>query len=107
MLALMTAGWGRGNRVMSGPELLDLAAVQPWWLYEASEAALAGVRADPVTHPAAGWVAAAEEVGTVDRPLWLEALFLAEAWRAGRQHFEHAFEMKAGPLREVLAQAGP
>lgn len=108
MLALMTAGWGRGTRVMGGPELLDTAAVQLRRLYEVPEVALAAVRGDAGGHPAAArMVAAAEEVGAADRPLWLEALFLAEAWRAGTQHFEHAFEMKAGPLRDILAQTGP
>lgn len=107
MLALMTAGWGRGTRTLSGPAVLDAAVAQLRQLYEEPEAALAAVYADAASHPvAARMVAAAEEVEAADRPLWLEVLFLAEGWRVGVQHFEHAFEMKGGPLHDLLVEAG-
>lgn len=107
MLALMTAGWDRGNQVMEGRAVLDAASVQLRRLYSEPEAALAAVRADAADHPAAARLAAAAaEVDEADRPLWLEALFLVDAWRAGEQWFDHAFEVKAGPLRDVLPRAG-
>ncbi|MBV8913114.1 MAG: hypothetical protein JOZ05_08775 [Acetobacteraceae bacterium] len=107
LFALMSGGWGQGPRLINGPEVIGLAAAQLRRLYEQPEAALANVYVDVNVHPAAArMIEAAEEVEAADRPLWLEALFLAEAWLAGTQRFEHAFEMKGGPLREILAQAG-
>lgn len=107
MLALMTAGWGQGTVVADGRAVLDAASAQLRRLYEEPEAALAAVRADAAGHPAAARLAAAAaEVGEADRPLWLEALFLVDAWRAGEQWFDQAFEVKAGPLRDVLPLAG-
>ncbi len=41
-----------------------------------------------------------------DRPLWLEALFLVDTWRAGEQWFDHAVEARTGLLRDVLPPAG-
>ena len=103
MLALMTAGWGRGTRVRIGPELIAVAADQLRLLYEQPIRALAGVRRDAPAHPAAArLVAMAEEVTTRDRPLWLETLFITENWRVGPQWFEHAFEVEAGTARDIL-----
>lgn len=87
--------------------MLDAASAQLRRLYAEPGAALAAVRADAANHPAAKRLAdAAAEVDGADRPLWLEALFLTDAWRAGSQWIEHAFEVKAGPLRDMLPLAG-
>lgn len=107
MLALMVDGWDRGDRVLDGRAVLDAASAQLRRLYEEPWAALAPLYADAGDHPAAARLAAAAaEVHEADRPLWLEALFLVDTWRAGEQWFDHAFEVKAGPLRDVLPLAG-
>ena len=107
MLALMTAGWGRGTQVLDGRAVLDAASAQLRRLYVEPEAALAAVQADAADHPAAARLAgAAAEVSEVDRSLWLEALFLTDAWRTGSQWFEYAVEAKGGTLPDMLPLAG-
>ena len=65
-------------------------------LYERPDQALAAVRADAATHPAAaGAVEILEEIGIErNRPLLLEALFIAENMATGPRHFDHAFEIE-------------
>ncbi|UFN51605.1 hypothetical protein LPC08_25415 (plasmid) [Roseomonas sp. OT10] len=105
MVALLVEAWGKGDRAMDGPALIRAAADGLRRLYLTPEAALAAVRADAIAGHAraAEVVAAAVEVSELDRPLWLEALFHAEGWRAGTQHFEHTVEIRDGTVREVLA----
>jgi hypothetical protein len=65
-------------------------------LYQQPDAALAAIRADAANHDAAARaLAMLQEIGTTrNRPLLLEALFIAENIVTGPQHFEHAFEVE-------------
>lgn len=95
--ALLTGGWDSGvNKVVSGQELSVLAARQLRLLYEQPAQALAAARADAASHKAASRsIEVLEEVGAEqNRPLLLEALFVAENMATGAQHFGHAFEIK-------------
>ena len=95
--ALLTANWDSGiDTVLSPQDLADRAARQLRRLYEAPGEALAKVRADAATHGAAARsIEILEEVGTErNRPLLLEALFVAENMATGPQHFDHAFEIE-------------
>jgi hypothetical protein len=107
LLSLLAVTWGRGDRIMQGFDLLADAANELQLLYEQPATALKTIRIDAaLANPAAARIVAmADEVSKVDRPLWLETLFIVQNWRAGVQHFEHAFEMKGGPLSEMLALA--
>ena len=94
---LLTANWDSGiDTVLSPQDLADRAARQLRRLYEAPGEALAKVRADTATHAAAARsIEILEEVGTErNRPLLLEALFVAENMATGPQHFDHAFEIE-------------
>lgn len=94
--ALFTASWDTGAyEVVSVQELADRAAGQLRLLYERPGEALAAVRADVATHGAARSIEILEEVGAArNRPLLLEALFVAEALATGPKHFDHAFEIE-------------
>jgi len=95
--ALLTLHWGTGLERQIGPqELAGMVAHQLRRLYQHPDAALAAVRADAATHDAAARaLAILQEVGaTRNRPLLLEALFIAENIITGPQHFQHAFEVE-------------
>lgn len=95
--ALLTGGWGSGvDKVVSGQELSVLAARQLRLLYDHPAQALAAVRTDAASHKAGSRsIEVLEEVSTEqNRPLLLEALFVAENMATGAQHFGHAFEIK-------------
>ena len=95
--ALLTGGWDSGvNKVVSPQELSGMAARQLRRLYESTEEAFAAVRADAGTHGAAARsVEILQEVAIQqNRPLLLEALFVAENMVTGPQHFNHAFEIE-------------
>ena len=95
--ALLTLHWGTGLERQIGPqELAGMVAHQLRRLYEQPDAALAAIRADAASHDAAARaLAILQEVGaTRNRPLLLEALFIAENIITGPQHFEHAFEVE-------------
>ena len=94
--ALLTGSWDSGvDKVVSLQELSRMAALQLRRLYEKPDEALSAVQADARTHGAAARsVDILREVGTPqNRPLLLEALFVAENMTTGPQHFEHAFEI--------------
>jgi hypothetical protein len=79
--ALLTSTWGTGIERQVGPqELAGMVAHQLRRLYPQPDEALAAVRADAATHDAAARVLEMlQEVGTErNRPLILEALFIAE-----------------------------
>lgn len=95
--ALLTGSWDSGvDKVVSPQELSGMAARQLRRLYEKPDEALAAVRTDAATHGAAARsIDILREVGTPqNRPLLLEALFVAENMATGPQHFDHAFEIE-------------
>lgn len=96
--ALFTACWdARIDRVVGAQELAGIAAEQLLRLYERPDQALAAVRVDAVADKAAARsVEILEEIAGTERnrPLLLEALFVAESLATGPQHFAHAFEIK-------------
>ena len=95
--ALLTGSWDSGvDKVVSPQELSGMAARQLRRLYETPDEALAAVRTDAGTHAAAARsIEILQEVGTQqNRPLLLEALFVAENMATGPQHFDHAFEIE-------------
>jgi hypothetical protein len=106
LVALLIGGWGRGLQAVlpTSRDFYAAAATQLRLLYDRPDQALTAVRADAASHPmAAQLVGIVEELDTeVGRPLWLEALFIAENALRGPQHFQHAFEIKAGPIQDVL-----
>lgn len=73
-------------------------------LYDQPDHAPGAVRADAGSHPmAAQLVGIVEELNTeAGRPLWLEALFIAENGPRGPQCFQHAFEIKEAPIEDAL-----
>jgi hypothetical protein len=106
LVALLIGGWGKGPQAMlsTSEDFYAGAALQLRLLYDQPERAVRAVRADAGSYPmAAQLIRIVEELNTeVGRPLWLEALFLVENALRGPQHFQHAFEIKAGPIRDVL-----
>lgn len=95
--ALLIATWDTGiDQVVGAQELAGTAARQLRLLYERPDEALAAVRADAATHGVAvRSIEILEEVGTErNRPLLLEALFIAENLATGPRHFDHAFEIE-------------
>ena len=95
--ALLTLHWGTGLERQIGPRSSPAwVAHQLGRLYQHPAAALAAIRADRVSHDAAArTLASLQEVGaTRNRPLLLEALFIAENIITGPQLFEHAFEVE-------------
>jgi hypothetical protein len=95
--ALLTLHWGTGLERQIGPqELAAMVAHQLRRLYEQPDQALAAIRADAASHGAAARaLAILQEVGaTRNRPLLLEALFIAENIITGPQNFQHAFEVE-------------
>lgn len=95
--ALHTSGWASGiDKVVSGQELSVLAARQLRLLYEYPARALAAVCADAASHKAASRsIEVLQEMSTEqNRPLLLEALFIAESMATGAQYFGHAFEIQ-------------
>jgi hypothetical protein len=106
LVALLTGGWGKGlQAVLSTPQdFYAVAARQLRLLYDQPDQALGAGRADAGSHPmAAQLVGIVEELNTeAGRPLWLEALFIAENGLRGPQRFEHSFEIKTGSIQDVL-----
>ncbi len=95
--ALFTGSWDSGvDKVVSPQELSGMAARQLRLLYERPDEALSAVQTDAATHGAAARsIDMLREVGTPqNRPLLLEALFVAENMATGPQHFDHAFEIE-------------
>jgi hypothetical protein len=95
--ALLTLHWGTGLERQIGPqELAGMVAHQLRQLYQQPDEALAAVRADAASHDAAARaLAMLQEVGTErNRPLILEALFIAENIATGPQRLDHAFEIE-------------
>ena len=95
--ALLTGSWGSGvDKVLSPQELSGMAARQLRRLYERPKEALAAVQGDAGTHGAAARsIEILQEVAAQhNRPLLLEALFVAENMSTGPQHFDHAFEIE-------------
>ena len=95
--ALFTGSWDSGvDKVVSPQELSSMAARQLRRLYERPDEALAAVRADAGTHGAAAHsIDILQEIAAQqNRPLLLEALFVAENMATGPQHFDHAFEIE-------------
>lgn len=105
-VSVLIGGWGKGQQsvLLTKHEFYRAAATQLRLLYDQPDWALDAVRADAGSQRmAARLVAIVEELNTeAGRPLWLEALFNVENALVGPQWFQHAFEIKAGPIRDVL-----
>jgi hypothetical protein len=106
LVALLIGGWGKGLHAVlpTSRDFYAAAARQLRLLYDQPDRALRAVRADAGSHPmAAQLLNIVEELNTeIGRPLWLEALFIAENALCGPQHFQHAFELKVGPIQDAL-----
>lgn len=100
LLALATAGWGKGARRMDNAKLLREVAAQLRALHAGERTALTSIRADmsargPDGARARELVAIAEEVSERAPWVWLEALFIVENWITGPKFFRHAFEARS------------
>ena len=104
LLALLTQSWGQRQVFRGQSQFHEAVAGQLRGLYEHPGQALAAIRRHAKTSQRAARVmSVADELMTsIGRPLLLEALFITENWIVGPQQFEHAFEIEAGRMRDLM-----
>lgn len=104
LLALLTQSWGQRQVFRDQNQFHGVVAGQLRRLYEHPGQALTAIRTHASTSQRAARVMnAADELATpIGRPPLLEALFITENWIVGPQRFEHAFEIEAARMRDLI-----